>query len=78
MTTKLSDLKQQCIIFRILRIDWVISLFFSHGLTYAAAVSRKVQEDLSLMSGASPGMALVARMAGPLFSTWISILGFFT
>ena len=55
----------------------MIPLLFSHGLTYAAAGSWKVQEDLSLMSGASPGMAVMARMAGPLFSTWISILGFF-
>lgn len=78
MTTKLSDLQQQpCINLRSLRIASVIPLLFSPGLTYAAAVSWNVQEGLSLVSVALPGVTVIAKMPGPLFSTYISILDFF-
>lgn len=70
MTTKLSDLQQQpCLILRSLRIAWVIPLLFSPGLTNAAAVNWNVQEGLSLVSVALPGVTVMAEMAGPLFST---------
>ena len=70
MTTKLSDLQQQpCIILRSLKIAWVIPLLLSPGLTYPAAVSWNVQEGLSVVSGALPGVTVMAKMAGPLFST---------
>ena len=47
----------------------MIPLLFSPGLTNAAAVNWNVQEGLSLVSVALPGVTVMAEMAGPLFST---------